>query len=431
MQDDLVTNRLLQKKFLLLDRLAKFLTMLPTSYLSLALGLFSLAAPAAAHSFDPRGDAIEPYRRSYAHRHRSLNARCGESIRRRRIRRSLNKRDDLSPRVRDQLLESFMNKRDDDSSNSSACLLTPETTQGPYHVLGEKVQQDIRGGQAGVPLWLEIDFVDIDTCEPLTNAWIDVWSANATGIYSGYEAASSGASTGGAPGDSSSDNSTSSMTMPSSASMTSAASESSSTTTIDSYTAGADVEGGGNLAAQTAPADGDSFLRGVWQTDDDGLLTMYSIVPGWYQGRAVHTHLKVYEESSGFRADNGTFIANASAHHTGQWFFDNDTMAAVAALDPYTGNKIRYEDATTNAEDGIYPYADSMGTTATLDITWVNASDITYGIIGSTTVGVNLTYSSTELTTYYWDPDTTASTTTESTSTSSTKSHSSSSSASA
>lgn len=260
--------------------------MLPTSVLSLALALSCLAAPAAAHSFDPKGEEIGLYRRSYAHRHRSLNERCGESIRRRRLRRSLEKRDDLSPRVRRQLYESFANKRADDSTNSSACLLTPETTQGPYHVLGERVQQDIRGGQAGIPLWLEVDFVDIDTCEPLKGAWIDVWSANATGYYSGYEIASSGSS--GSPPDSGSSNSSMSgssmmsMTMSSSASAsaTSAASDSASTTSIDSYTAGADQEGSSSGPGQSAPTDGDNFLRGVWQTDDEGLLTMYSIVPG-------------------------------------------------------------------------------------------------------------------------------------------------------
>lgn len=59
-----------------------------------------------------------------------------------------------------------------------------------------------------------------------------------------------------------------------------------------------------------------------------------------------------------------------------------------------------------------------MGSTATLDITYLNASDITYGLIGTTVVGVNLTYSSAELTTYYWDPDTTASSSSTSSATS-------------
>lgn len=40
-------------------------------------------------------------------------------------------------------------------------------------------------------------------------------------------------------------------------------------------------------------------------------------------------HIKVYPEGS--VAENGTFIATASAVHTGQLFFDNDTLNAAAA----------------------------------------------------------------------------------------------------
>lgn len=39
---------------------------------------------------------------------------------------------------------------------------------------------------------------------------------------------------------------------------------------------------------------------------------MYSIVPGWYSGRAVHFHIKVYTEDNGSIADNGTFIAGSA-----------------------------------------------------------------------------------------------------------------------
>jgi len=46
-----------------------------------------------------------------------------------------------------------------------------------------------------------------------------------------------------------------------------------------------------------------------------------------------------------------------------------------------------------------------MGTDADLQITYVNQSDITFGLIGQTTVGINMTYASAELTTFYWDPE--------------------------
>lgn len=53
----------------------------------------------------------------------------------------------------------------------------------------------------------------------------------------------------------------------------------------------------------------------------------------WYSGRAVHTHIKVYDQTSGYQADNGTFVANSTAYHTGQWFYPTtllDKMAVVS-----------------------------------------------------------------------------------------------------
>lgn len=48
-----------------------------------------------------------------------------------------------------------------------------------------------------------------------------------------------------------------------------------SSASISSYTAGADSEG---ESGTSAPIDNESFLRGVWKTDDNGHLTMYSLV---------------------------------------------------------------------------------------------------------------------------------------------------------
>lgn len=83
------------------------------------------------------------------------------------------------------------------STNSSTgddsdgvCILTPEVTQGPYHILGELVRQNITENQrkrppallsyfsliyfsplAGVPFEVDIDFIDIATCEPVS-VWL-------------------------------------------------------------------------------------------------------------------------------------------------------------------------------------------------------------------------------------------------------------------
>lgn len=73
--------------------------------------------------------------------------------------------------------------------------------------------------------------------------------------------------------------------------------------------AGADSAGS---TLGNAPTDEESFLRGVWQADDNGHITIYSIVPGWYSGRSTHFHVKVYTADNGSIADNGSFIAGSA-----------------------------------------------------------------------------------------------------------------------
>ncbi|KAL8287185.1 hypothetical protein RQP46_003637 [Phenoliferia psychrophenolica] len=361
------------------------------------LTVAGLVATAIAHAdHAPRG-----YKHSNLIARRDLEKRCGSQLANQRLARRNAKR------------SLGLKKRASTDSSDSVCTMTPEVTQGPYHILGELVRQNITEGQAGVPLEVQINVIDISTCEPV-QVWIDAWHANATGYYSGYVAetgatlatgstgSSGGNSTGG--GDmSGGGNSTMSGNFTMSGNMTGGGggggpSSSSSTNTSD-YTAlsGADSA---SAASQldTVPDDEGTFLRGVWQSDADGLATMYSIVPGWYTGRAVHFHVKVY--TNGSVASNGTFIATDLAHHVGQFFFDNTTMAAVAATSDYAANAVAYEDHTFNEADQWYPYQEATGYNADMDITWVG-DDISDGLIGSITIGLNMSYSAVELSTQY------------------------------
>lgn len=54
---------------------------------------------------------------------------------------------------------------------NSTCVLTPEGETGPYWVKGEYVRSDLRDNQTGVPVVLEAQFVDVETCEPLTDLY--------------------------------------------------------------------------------------------------------------------------------------------------------------------------------------------------------------------------------------------------------------------
>lgn len=77
-------------------------------------------------------------------------------------------------------------------AGNNSCILTPETTQGPYWVSGELVRQNITEGQAGVPLTLDVQIIDVNTCEPVPQAYLEIWSCNSTGVYSGVNANGNG-----------------------------------------------------------------------------------------------------------------------------------------------------------------------------------------------------------------------------------------------
>jgi protocatechuate 3,4-dioxygenase beta subunit len=83
--------------------------------------------------------------------------------------------------------------------------------------------------------------------------------------------------------------------------------------------------------------DSGTFLRGIQMTDAEGAAQFRTIFPGWYQGRAVHIHLKVH--------------VGGSESFTGQLFFDDATLDAVYAKAPYSA---RGAADTPNEADGIF-----------------------------------------------------------------------------
>jgi protocatechuate 3,4-dioxygenase beta subunit len=109
--------------------------------------------------------------------------------------------------------------------------------------------------------------------------------------------------------------------------------------------------------------DSSTFLRGIQLTDADGVARFRTIFPGWYPGRAVHIHVKVY------LGDTETF--------TGQLFFDDATLDSVYAAEPYAA---RGPADVTNESDGIYVQSD--GTTV-VDVALTDAA-----ASGTVTLGV-------------------------------------------
>jgi protocatechuate 3,4-dioxygenase beta subunit len=115
-------------------------------------------------------------------------------------------------------------------SGAVSCVLTPELTEGPYYIAGEKVRRDIREGHPGTLLTLHLRVLNASNCAPIKNAAVDIWHADAAGNYSGFSSDSSSR----------------------------------------------------------------AFMRGIQRTDASWVATFLSVYPGWYQGRTVHIHVKVH-----------------------------------------------------------------------------------------------------------------------------------------
>ncbi|KAH7332774.1 Intradiol ring-cleavage dioxygenase [Rhizoctonia solani] len=380
------------------------------------VGLLSIIAAASiasssvlAHApINPSHSALLKRRTENLSLQRRISEKCGPQLSRRRAAR-LSRRAARAGLTLDELHErtNLVSRQATDNSTEGTCILTPEVTQGPYHILGEMVRQNITDGQAGVPLTVEVDFIDIETCEAVPNLWVDAWHCNSTGYYSGYVsmtgAALSGGGGFGGGGNSTNGTAPPDMSMSMSGAPTATTAES-ATSTQDAYS-GADSTAAASML-NTVPTDQEKFLRGAWQADSEGHWTMQSIFPGWYSGRSIHFHVKVYENGS--VAENGTFIAGR-AMHTGQFFFNESIVQEVAQLAPYNTNDVS---RLTNDEDQWYAYENAEGYDALMDVVYAGA-DISEGLIGSIIVGLNTSYTSIELSTQWWaGEDSTSSATT-------------------
>jgi protocatechuate 3,4-dioxygenase beta subunit len=90
-----------------------------------------------------------------------------------------------------------------------------------------------RESKPGLPMIIKLTIVDVTTCEVLQNAAVDIWHCDASGVYSAF-----------------------------------------------------------TNEQNQAPANS-TFLRGIQLSDANGLAEVFSIYPGWYEGRDTHVHVKV------------------------------------------------------------------------------------------------------------------------------------------
>ncbi|KAF8335880.1 Intradiol ring-cleavage dioxygenase [Cantharellus anzutake] len=231
---------------------------------------------------------------------------------------------------------------------NTTCVLTPEVTEGPYYIKNELVRRDIREGQPGVPLILDIGVLDITTCKPLPNAFVELWNSNSTGFYSGF---------------------TESVLPP---------------------------PPPGISPNMTDELD---FLRGGWPTNKKGVVEMITTYPGYYTLRTVHVHTAI--QTHWKKARNGTIISDAGhLLHRGQIFFEDSLTDKVVVTNAYLNNT---KGRTYNSQDGIFQQENSHGYNAIAD-TYRLGPKIGDGILAYVTIGVDSTARYSFNSTDYWNP---------------------------
>ncbi len=119
---------------------------------------------------------------------------------------------------------------------AKTCMTTQAIEEGPYYLSDTATRSDVTDGQAGKPITISFTVID-SSCKPIKNARVDIWYANAQGVYSGVA------------------------------------------------NQGDDLGAGINSGR---------FLRGTQFSNVKGVVTFKGIYPGWYPARTIHIHEKIW-----------------------------------------------------------------------------------------------------------------------------------------
>ncbi|CAN8104290.1 unnamed protein product [Discula destructiva] len=213
---------------------------------------------------------------------------------------------------------------------NTSCVLSPEVTAGPYYVTGEYFRSNVKESEwcDGVDVFLEVQYVDISTCAPVPAVAVDIWNANATGVYSGISVS-------------------------------------------------------GNYAEDGVNS---TYLRGIQLTDHEGVVSFETIFPGHYDGRATHTHLLAHTGAT--LLPNGTISVNDKpVAHIGQLFYPEALRSAVEAVAPYNTNDV----AVTTNDGDMWSIVQSDDSFDPFPQFLYLGDDITEGLFAWIQIGINST----------------------------------------
>ncbi|NEU15156.1 protocatechuate 3,4-dioxygenase, partial [Methylobacterium sp. BTF04] len=118
------------------------------------------------------------------------------------------------------------------------CVTTLANIVGPCDAANVPLRVDVSEGRSGLPMRLSLRVVDAATCRPHAAAEVQLWHADARGIYSGRE--------------------------------------------VSAECTLGDSEALSGLA-----------FRGRQTTNRDGITNFMTVYPGWYDGRSIHVHVRV------------------------------------------------------------------------------------------------------------------------------------------
>ncbi|MDX1956824.1 MAG: intradiol ring-cleavage dioxygenase [Chitinophagaceae bacterium] len=176
------------------------------------------------------------------------------------------------------------------NGSGGTCTISPTETEGPFPTKtpSSLERSDIRDDRTGVALTIKINILNKNNnCAALAGALVDIWHCDKDGYYSEY----------------------------------------------------------GGTSMQSVNYTGVHFLRGRQVTDANGLVTYTSIFPGWYQGRATHIHVHIYN------ASGASLLVTQIA-------FPEGSNSAVVTINSNAGTSYGYSKGMTgytyNASDNIF-----------------------------------------------------------------------------